>query len=175
MTGLLPFLRTQKSTSICGDFKALVQQVLMENPYPLPDTKNISATLRSKNVFSKIDLSNAYQQMELSENSQQYLTVNTHQGLFAYQCLTYSIASASAPAFFQSTVVQMLQRMDNVRCRIDDILISTDPHEHLQILDEVLTRLERQGILTKTCEFMVQGVEFLSYRVEVEGWHSTDK
>ena len=26
------FLRTQKSTSICGDFKVLVQQVLIENP-----------------------------------------------------------------------------------------------------------------------------------------------
>lgn len=112
--------------------------------------------------------------MELSENSQQYLTVNTHQGLFAYQCLTYSFASALA--LFQLTVEQMLQRMDNVRCRIDDILISTDPHEHLQILDEVLTRLERQGILTKTCkcEFMVPGVEFLGYRVEEEGRHPTD-
>ena len=62
VTGLLPFLRTQKSTSIWGDFKVLVQQVLIENPHPLPDTKNISATLRSKNVFSKIDFSNAYQQ-----------------------------------------------------------------------------------------------------------------
>ena len=120
-------------------------------------------------MFSKIELSNAYQQMELNENSQQYRTVNTHQGLFAYQCLTYSIASV--PALFQSTVVQMLQRMDNVRCRTDDILISTDPHEHLQILDEVLTRLERQGILTKTCtcEFMVPSVEFLGYRVEGRG------
>ena len=99
--------------------------------------------------------------------------MNTHQGLFACECLTCSFASALV--LFQLTVDQMLQRMDNVRCRTDDILISTDPHEHLQILDEVLTRLERQGILTKTCEFMVQGVEFLSYRVEVEGWHSTDK
>ena len=98
-------------------------------------------------MFSKIDLSNASQQMELSMNSQQYLTVNTHKGLYAYQRLTYCIASA--PALFQSAMDQILQGMDNVHCRIDDIIIRTDPHEHLQLLDKVLTRLGRHGILAK--------------------------
>ena len=151
-----------------------MQHVLVENPYPLSDTEVMFATLKSKNVFSKIDFSNAYHQMDLSENSQQYLTVNTHQGLLAYQCLTFSVASA--PALFQSTVDQMSQGMNNVRCRIDDILIRTDPHKHLQILDEVVTRLERQGILAKKCkcEFMVPSVEFLGYRVEGGGQYPTD-
>ena len=113
--------------------------------------------------------------MELSTDSQQYLTVNTHKGLYAYQRLTYGIASA--PALFQSTMDQILQGMDNVRCRIDDIIIRTDPHEHLQVLDEVLTWLERHGILGKTskCEFMVPSIEFLGYRVDGEGRHPTDK
>ena len=163
------------SIRICGDFKVSVNQVLLDIPYPLPDTEDIFATLGSGTVFSKIDLSNAYQQMELSTNSQQYLTVNTHKGLYAYQRLTYGIASA--PALFQSTMDQILQGMDNVRCRIDDIIIRTDPHEHLQVLDEVLTRLERHGILAKEskCEFMVPSIEFLGYRVDGEGRHPTDE
>lgn len=94
-------------------------------------------------MFSKIDLSNAYQQMELSMNSRQYLTVNTHKGLYAYQCLTYGIASA--PALLQSTMDQILKGMDNVHSHINDIIIRTDPHKHLQVLDEVLTQLERQA------------------------------
>ena len=67
--------------------------------------------------------------------------------------------------------------MDKVCCRIDDILIRTEPHEHLQVLDEVLTRLEKQGILAKRskCEFMVPSVEFLGYRVDREGRHPTDE
>ena len=106
--------------------------------------------------------------MELTEDSQHYLTVNTHKGLCAYQRLTYGIASA--PAIFQSTVDQILQGMDKARCRIDDTLIRTEPHEHLQVLDEVLTRLEKHGILAKRskCEFMVPSVEFLGYRVDGE-------
>ena len=111
--------------------------------------------------------------MELSTNSQQYLTVNTHKRLYIYQRLTYGIASA--PALFQSTMDQILQGMDNVRCRIDDIIIRTDPHEQLQVLDKVLTRLERHGILAKKSEFMVPSIEFLGYRVDREGRHPTDE
>ena len=64
------------SIRICGDFKVSVNKVLLDNPYPLPDTEDIFATLGSGTVFSKIDLSNAYQQMELNPESQHYLTVN---------------------------------------------------------------------------------------------------
>jgi len=85
--------------------------------------------LGSGTVFSKIDLSNAYQQMELSRDSQQYLTVNTYKGFYPNQRLTYGIASP--PILFQSTMDQILQGMDNVRCSIDDIIIRTDPHEEL--------------------------------------------
>ena len=72
---------------------------------------------------------------------------------------------------------QILQGMDKVRCRIDDILIRREPHEHLQVLDEVLTRLEKDGILAKRskCEFMVPSVEFLGYRVDGEGRHPTNE
>lgn len=72
---------------------------------------------------------------------------------------------------------QILQGMDKVHCRIDDNLIRTEPHEHLQVLDEVLIRLEKHGILAKRskCEFMVPSVEFLLYRVDGEGRHPTDE
>ena len=163
------------SISICGDFKVPMNRVLLDNPYPLPDTEDVFATLGGGTLFSKIDLSNACQEKELTADSQHYLTVNTHKGLYAYQRLTYGIASA--PAIFQSTMDQILQGMDKVRCHRDDILIRTEPHEDLQVLDEVLTRLEKHGILAKRskCEFMVLSVEFLGYRVDREGRHPTDE
>ena len=155
------------SISICGDFKVPINRFLLDDPYPLPDAEDVFATLGGGTLFSKIDLSNACQQKELTADSQHYLTVNTHKGLYAYQRLTYGIASA--PAIFQSTMDQILQGMDKVRCHRDDILIL--------ILDEVLTRLEKHGILAKRskCEFMVLSVEFLGYRVDREGQHHTDE
>ena len=44
--------------------KVSINIVLLDNPYPLPDTEDVFATLGGGTVFSKIDLSNAYQQME---------------------------------------------------------------------------------------------------------------
>ena len=52
-------------------------------------------------------------------------------------------------------------------------MIRTDPHEHLQVLDEELTRLERHGILAK--KSMVPSIQFLGYRVDGEGRHPTDE
>ena len=175
MTGLRPLFVCQRSLRICGDVKVSINRVLLDHPYPLPDTEDVFATLGSGTVFSKTDLSNAYQQMELTADSQRYLTVNTHKGLYAYQRLTYGIASA--PAVFQSTTDQILKGMDKVRCHIDDILIRTESHEHLQVLDEVLARLEKHGILAKRskCEVMVPSVDFLGYRVDGGGRHPTDE
>lgn len=85
--------------------------------------------------------------MELNPDSHHCLTVNAHKGLYAYQHLTYCIASV--PVLFQSTMDQILQGIDNVCCGIDDILIKIELHEHLEVLDEVLTQLEKQGILVE--------------------------
>ena len=57
--------------------------------------------------------------------SEQYVTVSTHKGLYAYQHLTYGLASA--PASFKLTMDQILLGMDKVRCCPTDILIRTDP------------------------------------------------
>ena len=145
-----------------------VNQVLQEKRY-----SDIFVTLGNRTMFSEIILSNAYQQMELTPKSQHLLTVNTHKGLFGYQRLTFGIVSA--PVLFQSTMDQILQ--GQVRCRIDDILIRTDPKHHLKVSDEALTRLEKHGIVAKwsRCEFMVPSVEVLRYQVDGEGRHSTNE
>ena len=60
---------------------------------------------------------------------------------------------------------------------MDDVIIRTDPHEHLQVLDEVLTRLERHGILAKKskCEFVVPSIVFIGYCVDGESQHLTEE
>ena len=49
--------------------------------------------------------------------------------------------------------------------------------KNLEVLDEVLIRLERHGILAEKskCKFMVPNIEFLGYRVDGEGRQITDE
>ena len=160
------------SIRICGDFKVSLNPVLISNPYPLPNADDLVTTLAGGKSFSKLGMSNAYQQPELREESQKYLTINTHKGVYAYQRLTFGIATA--PSTFQAAMDQILQGMANVVCYLDDILIaSRTEEEHLATLDEVLSRLEKYGVVVNQskCEFRTSSVEYMGHRIDEDGLH----
>lgn len=63
-------------------------------------------------------------------------------------------------------------------CRVDDILISRkNDQEHLDHLDEVLTRVESTGLKLKLskCQFMQPTVEYLGYWIDAQGLHAIEK
>ena len=127
---------------ICGDYKVTINGALDVDQHPLPRPEDLFATVANGRVFSKLDLSQAYQQMLLASGSKEYLTINTHLGLYQYTRLPFGVASA--PALFQRAMDIILQGISGVICYIDDILISGESDEqHLDRLDEVLKRLER--------------------------------
>ena len=108
----MPVIKKDGNFGICGDYKVTVNPALEVNQYPLPKPEDILATLARGTAFSIIDLSQAYQQLLLENDFQQYLTVNTHQGLYGYKRLTFGVVSA--PAIFQRVMDSILQGIPNV-------------------------------------------------------------
>ena len=97
--------------------------------------------LRGGQPFTKLDFKSAYQQLPLDPESQQFVTINTHRGLYRYKRLPLGIASS--PALFQRTMDIILRGLDHVAGIQDDILITgKDDDEHIKILDTVLSRLD---------------------------------
>ena len=90
--------------------------------YPLPRVDDLFATLAGGKLFTKLDMSHAYQQLLLDEDSKQYVTINTHKGLFKYNRLVFGVASS--PAIFQRTMDTLLQGIPHVAVYLDDILIT---------------------------------------------------
>ena len=80
----VPVLKQDCSVRICGDFKVTINQVSQIDSYPLPRVEEVYSRLSGGKYFSKLDLSQAYLQIEIDEESQQYVTINTHKGLFRY-------------------------------------------------------------------------------------------
>ena len=114
--------------------------------------------------------------MVLDKDSREYVTINTHLGLFRYNCLPFGIASA--PAIFQRTMETILQGLEHVQCYIDDILITgSNEEEHLHNLEEVLKRLSQYGIRVKEgkCAFFKDKVEYLGHQISSEGLHTAPK
>ena len=73
------------SVRTCGNYKVTINPV-----------RKICLQLWLVVKFSKLDLSQAYQQVCLDKQSQEYVTINTHKGLYRYNRLLFGVASAPA-------------------------------------------------------------------------------
>ena len=151
MHGLLQLWSSLRQMAVyvfAGNFKVTVNQALDVDKYPLPNPQDLLSTLAGGKRFTKLDLKHAYQKLPLSEESIQFLTINTSKGLYQNQRLPFGVASA--PAIFPSTMDTILKGIDGVVWYIDDILIAErNDQEHQNRLEAVLSRLERYGVQLK--------------------------
>ncbi|XP_047137420.1 uncharacterized protein K02A2.6 [Hydra vulgaris] len=94
---IVPVLKNSKDPTgpfrICGDYKITVNQVAPVDSYPIPNITDQLATIAGGERYTKLDLSQAYQQLELDETSQEFLTINTHQGLYQPTRLQFGVHS----------------------------------------------------------------------------------
>ena len=95
--------------------------------------------------YTKLDLAHAHLQIALDDDSKQYVVINTHKGLYRYNCLPFGIHSAHA--IFQHTIEGILRSIPHVSVYIDDILFTgSSKAEHMQTLDKVLTQLHAESV-----------------------------
>ena len=129
----------------CGDYAVTVNPQLNVPRYPIPLPEDVFVKLRGGKRFTKLDLKSAYQQLPLDSDSQQYVTINTHRGLYRYKRLPFGIASS--PAIFQRTMDIILQGLEHVASIQDDIFITgKDDEQHIMNLNPVLKRLDDYGL-----------------------------
>ena len=171
---IVPVPKPNGTLRLCGDYKVTANTALEADKYPLPKPEDLFTALTGGKQFSKLDLKEAYQQIVLEEESRKYVTINTHQGLYQFTRVPYGISSA--PTMFQKVMDTLLQGTIGVICYIDDILVTgQNEEEHLDNLAEVLKRLHNNGLRLKKekCEFLKESVEFLGYKIDRNGLHTT--
>ena len=75
--------KSDNTVRICGDYKATINQSVEDEPYVLPTTQDLYTALVGSKVCSKLDLSHAYAQLNVDKESQEYLTISSHKGLYS--------------------------------------------------------------------------------------------
>jgi hypothetical protein len=168
--------KADKSVRICGDYKVTLNQSVDDEQYPLPTTQDLYAALAGSKVFTKLDLSHAYAQMNVDKESQKYLTINTHKGLYSYTKLPYGVKSS--PKIFQAVMDKILHGVPKCLCNQDDILIGgSKVDEHIEILSEVLDRLQKHNVHLnrEKCVFMKSEAVYLGLRVDADGLHPVEE
>lgn len=158
------------SVRICGDYSTGLNNALESDAHPLPHPDDIFADLAGCQYFSQLDLSDAYLQVEIEEESQKYLTINTHRGLFKYNRLPPGIKSA--PGAFQRIIDSMVAGIPGVKPYLDDIMIAgRTKEEHDRSLNEVLERINAYGFHLRIdkCRFGLSQIKFLGHIIDKDG------
>ena len=172
---IVPVCKANGQIRICGDYKVTINRSVVEDKYPLPRVNDLYASLAGGETFSKLDLRHAYLQLPLDEGSREYVTINTHKGLFRYTRLPYGISVA--PSIFQRALECVLADIPRVCIFLDDILVTGKTREeHVANLRWVLRRLDEAGLKLNNdkCEFFNQSVVYLGHKIDRDGLHPTD-
>ena len=77
-------MKANGSIRICGDYKITINCSAKPYVYPLLHVKDLFATRSGGKCFTTLYLAEVYQQIHLEETSKQYVTINTHEGLYRY-------------------------------------------------------------------------------------------
>ncbi|XP_045105807.1 uncharacterized protein K02A2.6-like [Portunus trituberculatus] len=160
---------------LCGDYKLTVNKAILPDVYPLPTPEDLFSSLRGGIIFTKLDLSHAYNQLVLNDEAKQYLTINTHKGLF--RCNRLSFGISAAVAIFQREMENLFRGLPGVAVYLDDILVNGESAEqHDSNLRSVLQKLSESGLRLKRekCHFRLPEVRYLGFRVSAEGLQVLD-
>ena len=166
------FIQPKKTgdVRVLTDFRK-INEVLTRRPYPLPKIADILYKMQGFSYATAIDLSMGYYHIPLDEASQQLCTTILPWGKYRYRKLPMGISSA--PDIFQRIMDDLLGDLEFARTYIDDILITSDGsfEDHMNKLDQVLTRLEQAGFRAnvKKCFFAEDELEYLGYLLTKEG------
>ena len=136
--------------------------------------EELFSNLAGGKYFSKLEMSSAYLQLPLAELSKEYMTINTHRGLYQFNRLPFGVASA--PAIFQRSLEILLRDLPGLFVYLDDILITGSTlAEHLANLEGVLKRLSEAGLrLNKEkCAFFLEQIEYLGHMIDAQGVNPT--
>ena len=153
----------------CGDYRRL-NNVTVDDRYPVPRLQDFTANLQGKSVFSKVDLVRGYHQIPMSPEDVQKTAVITPFGLYEFLCMPFGLKNAALA--FQRLVDTVCRGLQGVFVYLDDILIaSTSNTQHQEDLKVMFKCLEEHGLVTnsKKCVFGTPAVRFLGHSVDSSG------
>ena len=155
---------------VCGDYKSTLNPNLEAKEYPLPTTEECFQPLAGGQKFTRLDIRQAYNNLILPERDRLLTTINTHLGLFAWNKLPYGVKVGTA--IFQERIDEDLWGIPLAAWRVDDIICTgRNDEEHLNVLTQIVERLEKSGFrcnLKKT-SFLQPEVVFLGYVINSHG------
>ena len=159
------------STRPCVDYRKL-NEVTTKDAYPLPRIEDCLDCIGGAKIFSTLDLQSGYWQIELKEEDQQKTAFSTRSGHYEY--ITMPFGLCNAPSTFERGMELLMKGLQwkTLILYLDDIIVlGSTFEEHLERLNEVLSRLGQAGLKLKPskCNLVKSEVCYLGHVVSAKG------
>ena len=145
----------------------------IKNNYPLPLISDILENIRTKKLFTKMDLRWGYNNVRIKEGDEWKAAFTTLEELFESTVMFFGLTNS--PATFQAIINELLRDLINtgkVVAFIDDVIVGTEMEEgHDELVVEVIKRLEENNLYVKPEKYRwkVREVGFLGVVIGPEG------
>jgi len=146
-------------------------EVIISDPTPLPNIKEILNWTAARIFKSKLDLTDGYHNIRIHPDSVKHSTIVTHMGLHDSQVMQQGDKNASA------TMIRVMNhllryQLDRIcKIYIDNIIIATHTYaEHKKAVREIMRVLEKAGMW-----FNNDTYEILSKRLYILGFIMTEQ
>jgi hypothetical protein len=132
---------------------------------PIPYRQDITGAMTGSRWFSCMDLLSGYYQLLLRKQDRPYTAFSTPDGHFEY--VVTPMGLSGAPATFNRLVQSIFRDLNEyTRAFFDDIYVFTKSpniQDHLDQLDKVLSRCEKEGLFVKLskCVFVAEEIPVL--------------
>jgi len=168
--------KKNESKRMVMDYRNLNNQTVKNN-YPLLLITDLIDNMRSKRVFTKMDLQWGFNNIRIKEGDEWKRAFMTYVGSFEPTVMFFGMMNS--PTTFQAMMNEILRDMINKRkvaAFVDNVLVGTETEKgHDEIVEEVLRRLEKNNLYVKPkkCTWKVRKIGFLgvvigSGRIEME-------
>jgi len=165
------------SVHFCIDNRQL-NVMTVKAAYPIPRMDECIDSIGDARVMSTLDCNAGYWQTPVAENDKHLTAFTCHSG--AWQCVRLPFGLCNCPATFQRAMDMNIAAVKWQICLVylDDIIVfSRSPVEHLQHLNEVVTRIGKAGVTIKAakCHFCQEEVEYLRHVIKPRRVHVLEK
>ena len=153
-----------------ADLRELNKRIVRK-PFPIPKIQELLHKLKGFQYATSLDLNMGYYHILLTPNSSRLCTIILPWGKYEY--LRLPMGLCNSPDIFQEKMSELMQGLEFARAYIDDLLVLTtgDFFEHLENLEEVLSRLSECGLKVNAVKsfFGRTELEYLGYWITQNG------
>ena len=145
----------------------------IKNNYPLSLISDVLENIRTKRVFTKMNLRWGYNNVRINEGDEWKAAFTILERFFESMVMFFGLTNSLA--MFQAMMNELLRDLINtgkVAMFIDDVIIRMEMEEgYDEIVVEVIRRLEENNLYVKPekCKWKVWEVEFLGVVIGPEG------